>query len=104
MRILHAIPMTVVPLILYNVIALLSGSSPWTSELFAVTLPSAGTWAFKVGDLMIVLGLVFLFIEILNSSRPSQHTITNHILSTVILIVYIIEFIVVQVAATSVFF
>ena len=104
MPILQAIPMTVIPLILFNAIALLSGGNPWADELFAATLPSGGRWIFSLGDLMIVAGIVFLFIEILNSSRPSRNTITNHVISTVVLIVYIIEFILADIAANSVFF
>ena len=40
----------------------------------------------------------------LKSTASSSRTITNHILSTVVFIIYLIEFIVVGIAATSVFF
>ncbi|MCP4383476.1 MAG: hypothetical protein GY798_19010, partial [Hyphomicrobiales bacterium] len=61
-------------------------------------------WVVTLGDLMISFGIVILFLEILKSGRPSTATITNHIASTVVLIVYIIEFIVVDFCANSVFF
>ena len=65
---------------------------------------SGQSWTMTIGDLMITFGLVILFLEIMKSGRTSSGTITNHILSTVVLIIYIIEFIVVGVAAHSVFF
>ena len=65
---------------------------------------SGTRWSFTIGDLFIILGIVCLFFEVLKSTSSSSRTIVNHILSTVVFIVYLIEFIVVGIAATSVFF
>jgi len=58
-----------------------------------------------VGVIVVVLvGLVFLFVEVLKSTRTSQAAIFDHILSTLVLIVFLIEFIAVKGAGTSTFF
>ena len=57
-----------------------------------------------LGDLMVVLGIVCLFFEVLKATNSTSRSIANHVLSTIVLIVYIVEFIVVRRAAHSVFF
>lgn len=58
-----------------------------------------------LGDLMVLLGLLMLFFETLRSAQVSTSaTIANHIISTILLIVYIVEFIIVPVAGDSLFF
>jgi hypothetical protein len=107
---LTAIPLTIVPLILYNVIGYAIGvapgaESPWLRELFQVPLISGERWPVTPSDLMILLGLVMLFFETLRSAQPARGgTITNHIISTILLIIYVVEFIVVPVAGDSLFF
>jgi hypothetical protein len=44
-----------------------------------------------------------LYLEVAKAARTSQNTIANHILSTIVLVIYVVEFIVASVAATSVF-
>jgi len=100
-----AIPLTIVPLILFNVIGFAVGGNPWGNDLFVVPLMSGVGWPVTLTDLMILLGLAMLFFETLRSAQPSRTaTITNHIVSTILLIVYVVEFIVVAVAANSLFF
>lgn len=102
---INAIPLTIVPLILFNVIGALVGGNPWAGEFVRVPLMSGLSWPVTLSDLMILLALVLLFFETLRSARPAlTSTITNHIVSTIVLIIYIVEFIVVPVAANSLFF
>jgi hypothetical protein len=105
---LTAIPLTIIPLIVYNLIALIfPGAEPdasWTRDLFGLTMVSGARWALTMGDLMAALAIACLFFEIMKSGRTGNATIANHMLSTVVLIVYIIEFILVYAAATSLFF
>jgi hypothetical protein len=99
-----AIPLTLVPLIIYNVIALIFPGTTWTGELFRVTMVSGAPWALTLSDLMITLGITMLFLEIMKSGQTGSATVTNHILSTIVLIIYVIEFILINIAATSLFF
>ena len=100
-----AIPLTVIPLILFNAIGFAMGGDPWGNVLFTVPMVSGVGWSVTLFDLMVLLAVVLLFFETLRSAQPARgSTITNHIVSTVVLIVYVVEFIVVPVAANSLFF
>jgi len=99
-----AIPLTVVPLILFNVLGFAYGGSPWANTVLKVTMASGGDWTMSLGDLMIVVAIVMLFFELLKAAQAAPTTVANHLASTVVFIIYLVEFILAQVAANSVFF
>lgn len=101
---INAIPLTLIPLILYNIAGFAGIDPSWSTEVFGLTMVSGARWAMTLGDTMITLGLIVLFLEMLKSGRTASTTITNHILSTIVLVIYVVEFIVVDFAATSTFF
>jgi hypothetical protein len=102
---IHMIPLTILPLIIYNIVGYsLSGADPWANELFGITMISGVRWSMTIGDLLISFAILLLYFELMKAARSSHNTITNHVLSTVVLIVYVVEFIVAGVAADSVFF
>jgi hypothetical protein len=104
---LQALPLTLVPLIVFNAVAFAFGggaASPWVGETIGITMISGARWVLTVGDLLIVLGILCLFFEVLKATNSTSNSITNHVLSTIVLIVYIVEFIVVRQAADSAFF
>ena len=104
---LFLVPLLIVPLVLYNLVAFIFfGGNPagFANQLFAIFMPSKAPWVLTLGDLMVVIGLVCLFIEILKSTRVGTTSIIEHILSTAIFILYLIEFILVGSAASSAFF
>ncbi|MBC8049336.1 MAG: hypothetical protein H7X92_04200 [Chitinophagales bacterium] len=106
------IPWIVVALILYNVLALAFSVNPtaaasvsvFDQELLRTTLLSKTPWALTLGDLMISLTLVLLFVELMKASRNSTISAADHGLSMLLFIVCLVEFITVRQAATSVFF
>lgn len=103
------IPLTVIPLIAYNIIAFgLLGAfpgDPWSFPIIdKIEMVSGARWSFPMGDLMIVVGLVVLFIEVVKATRTTASSIMDHVLSTVVFIVYLVEFLTVKQAASSVFF
>jgi hypothetical protein len=102
---LSAIPLTIIPLVLFNVIGFAAGGEPWGNVLFAIPLISGKAWNVTLADAMILIALVLLFFEILRSASPARGaTVANHIVSTVVLLVYVIEFITTPAAASSLFF
>ena len=64
---------------------------------------SRALWTITAGDLLIALALVFLFFEVLKATRSYARTIVDHMLSTLVFIGALIEFLLVREAATSVF-
>lgn len=103
------LPWTIVSLILYNAIALTSSTSetpeaPFNYELFSLNLLSGGNWSFTLGDLVLLIAFLALFIEIVKSARISNVALVDHGLSILVFIICLVEFILVPQAATSLFF
>ncbi len=98
------VPLTILPWLVFNAVGALNGTAAYDSAIFDLTMVSGQVWEFTWRDLMVVFGVVCLFGEVLKSTNTSSRAIVNHILSTLVFIAYLIEFIVVGFAAQSVFF
>ena len=99
-------PLLVIPFIIYNVVALFTGMSPtvWSSQLFTIPMVSGVQWSLTSGDLMLVLGLACLFFEVLKSTNTGRASVVEHMLSTLMFVVFLVEFLLIGYAASSVFF
>lgn len=71
--------------------------------LFHLNLPSGALWKPTWGDFMVLLGVVFLYIELFKSTRTSEATIVDHLLSTFVLIFYLTAWLIYEWAGNSVF-
>jgi hypothetical protein len=106
---LASIPLLIVPFLLYNlglagVFGADAGGDPWAEPILSVGMMSGGVFSMTLGDLMVLVGLVFFFIEILKSTRTSNASILDHLLSTFVFVAFLVEFLLVKDAAHSVFF
>ena len=99
-------PLLALPLIVYNIMALFgfSDGAAWASPLATITMVSGGVWNLTVGDIFLVVSLVLLFAEILKATRFGNASVVDHMLSTVVFVICLVEFLLVGYAATSVFF
>src|SRR5690606_295988 len=99
-------PLLIVPFLIYNAVALFTGMTPevWSTRLFAVPMVSGETWSLTSGDLLLVLGLGCLFFEMLKSTNSGRASIVEHMLSTAVFVVFLIEFLLVGFCASSTFF
>ncbi len=98
------VPLMIIPFIAYNAIALTTAGNPWAGQLATFTMLSGGRWTMTTGDLLLLVALACLFIEILKSTRTSNASVVDHLLSTLVFVAFLVEFLVVPQAATSVFF
>jgi hypothetical protein len=100
------LPLMIVPFILYNIglAGLFDGANPWDAVLFSIPMLSGGMWSMTLGDLMVVIALVLLFVEVLKSTRTSSASVVDQLLSLVVFVLFLVEFLLVQGAATSLFF
>ncbi|MFK5980565.1 MAG: hypothetical protein QM488_16945 [Rhizobiaceae bacterium] len=102
------VPLMIVPFITYNIVALgLIGDTsgdPWQVVVLSVAMISGAIWSMTLGDLMITLGLLLLFFEIMKATRVGTDSIIDHLLSTFVLIAFLVEFLLVESAAHAVFF
>lgn len=105
---LIAIPLMILPLVLYNLaLAGLFGSggvAGLSQVVLAVPMLSGATWILSGADLLILVALVLLFVEILKATRNGSGSLLNHILSMLVFVAFLVEFLLVHDAATQVFF
>ena len=71
--------------------------------LFHLRLPSGALWKPTWGDFMVLLGVVCLYVELFKSTRTSETTIVDHLLSTFVLIFYLTAWLIYPWAGNSVF-
>ncbi|MEW4448895.1 hypothetical protein [Qipengyuania sp. JC766] len=107
-------PYLLIPVLLYNVIALFAGDpapdgSPailqWVdATAFSLPMLSGVTLSLGWGDLLVVFAVIFLFIEVVKATGTGSAGIVNHMLSMGLFIVCFVEFLMFQSFATSSFF
>jgi hypothetical protein len=99
-------PLLIIPLAIYNIVAFILNLGPadWNTRLFTFRMVSGADWVMTWSDAIIILALVMLFFEIIKATRTTTKSIIDHMLSTVLFIAALIEFLLVGKAATSTFF
>lgn len=69
-----------------------------------IPLPPGEKWTMTIGDLLMLVTLMLLFVELLKSTYTSTASLLDHGLSMLVFVACLVEFIIVPNAATSVFF
>jgi hypothetical protein len=96
-------PLFLISFAIYNMIAFLTPGVSWSGQLFSVPMQSGASWTVTFGDGLIGLSLVFLFFEVLKATKTSSRSLFDHLLSTLVFIGALVEFLLVREAATSIF-
>ena len=96
-------PLFLISFAIYNMIVFLTPGVLWSDVLATVPMQSGATWSITMGDALIALSLIFLFFEVLKATRTSARSMFDHMLSTLVFIGALVEFLIVPQAATSVF-
>lgn len=108
LRMLIIAPLLFVPIIAYILVALSAGDggtyARLGSTMFSMSMISGHRWIFSVGDCLLLIGLVFLFVEILKAARTKGDAIVNHSLSMILLLFCVVAFLAFPGFGTSVFF
>lgn len=102
------LPLLVVPFLLYNVFAFLifedfEGEFR-EATLFTLPLVSGATFALTVSAAIILLALLLLGLEVVKATRVGSASIADHVMATVLFVLFLVEFLLVPQAATSTFF
>ena len=101
------IPLMILPFVLYNLgLAGLFGDfgDPWRAQMFSLPMLSGGVWTMSLADLLVLFSLFVLFVEVLKATRTSNASVLDHLLSTFVFVAFLVEFLLVQRAASSLFF
>lgn len=107
MILIRNFPLLIIPLVIYNLYSLgfiSVAGNVWAAEALSMNLPSGAEFILSRGGLLVSLALALLFFEILKATRTAQATIVDHLLSTFVFIVFLVQFIIEPNAATSTFF
>jgi hypothetical protein len=97
-------PLLLITFAIFNIIAFLMPGLALTDPVFTIPMLSGAQWAVSTADLLLLLALVLLFLEILKATRFGMKSIVDHMLSLLLFIAMLIEFIMVARAANSTFF
>lgn len=100
-------PLLLLPLIIYNLVAFIfMGGQPtgWSSQVLTIPMVSGVDWSMTAGDLMVAFGLACLFFEVLKSTNSGRSSVVEHMLSTLVFVVFLVEFLLFGACASSVFF
>lgn len=103
---MRSFPLLLIAVIVYNVVAFAGGHDVAGTLNSAATIHmfSGDVWRYSLGDALVTLSLILLFVEIVKSTRTSSKQILNHGLSLLTFVVALVEFIVLKGFATSTFF
>jgi hypothetical protein len=104
---LRALPTIAIALILYNIFVMFAGGDAehfFEVPLLTINMIKGAQWEFSRGDLIILVTMICLFIELVKSTYTSTASLVDHGLSMLVFIASLVEFLIVNAAATSPFF
>src|SRR5436190_14180751 len=74
-------PLLLIPLAIYNIIAVLMPDVAFSGPLLKLTLMSGVEWQVTLSDVLIALGILLLMFEVIRGARPGAKYLTDHLLS-----------------------
>ena len=110
---LIALPLLVIPVVIYAIVILgwmgtgggvAAAEQALRDPLFSIPMVSGTAWSVGVGDLILFLGLILLFFELLKSTSSQKVAIVNHALSMILFVFCLVAFLLFPGFATSTFF
>lgn len=102
MRLFISIPLFVYLLVAANAV-MLTGISTMNIIVWDFGLPSGARTVLTVSDLLILVGVIFLYIETFKATRTSILSIVDHALSLLVFVAFLIEYMVVEAVGNSTF-
>ena len=97
-------PLLLIPFAIYNMIAFLTPGVSWTSPVTTVHMMSGVDWVLTWQDIFLAFSIFLLWVELIKSTRVGMRSAMDHVLSMALFIAMLVEFLLVQRAATSTFF
>jgi hypothetical protein len=97
-------PLLVITFAIYNMIAFLTPGLTWTASVATIHLISGQDWTVTPEDIILAFAIVLLGVEVIKATRMGIRGLMDHILSMILFIVMLVEFLLVARAGTSTFF
>jgi hypothetical protein len=106
---LRAFPMILIAVAAYNAVILVGAAAGHSAvsllaQTIAVPVFSGDSWKISLGDALVALALLLLFVETVKATGSGHREILNHAFSTLTFTGALVEFIVLKGFGTSPFF
>lgn len=101
--VLAGLPLMILPLLAYNALAF-TVMTDWQAVVVEVEMVRGAVFTLSQGGVLLFASLFLLFLEILKATRTGTGSIVDHLLSTVVFVAALVEFLLVDQAATETFF
>lgn len=106
---LRAFPLLLIAVLAYNALvfggqAIGHDAASLLNQNFALTMVSGDAWKIALGDGLLTLALLLLFIETIKATRINRREIVNHALAMLTFAGALAEFILLKGFGTSIFF
>ena len=97
-------PLLIIPFAIYNMIAFLMPDLNWTTSVGSIHLMSGQTWTVTPEEILLAFSILLLGVEVIKAARTGLRGLMDHILSLILFIAMLVEFLLVARAGTSTFF
>jgi hypothetical protein len=96
---LIAFPLLIIPFAFFNMVVFLL-NIPFTETVFVIPLAEGRSMPVSTGDLIVVIGILLLYVELIKAVRPGGKLLMDHLLSFLLFAGMVAEFVLVPRAAT----
>lgn len=96
-------PLLLIPFAIYNIVAFLMPGTSFSAPVLSVPMLSRVEMPVSAGDLLVIFAILLLFVEIVKATRLGSRSIIDHVLSLILFLAMLGEFMIVREAATSPF-
>ena len=93
---LLGVPLLIFSFAIYNMLVFLTPGFSLNKELWHFQLASGGEWGLTAGDILVAASILILFVEMVKSARMTRRTVVDHLLSMLLLIGMLVEFLMVK--------
>ena len=97
-------PLLLIPFAIYNIVAFLLPGVSLAAPMMHVGMISGGDWTLSGGEAIVTLAVLLLFGEMLTATRIAMRSVIDHVLSLLLFLAILVEFLLVKQAATGTFF
>jgi len=97
-------PLLIIPFAIYNMIAFLTPGMSWTDKVATIHLISGQDWTVTPEEIILAFSILLLGIEVIKAARMGLRGLMDHILSLILFVAMLVEFLLVARAGTSTFF
>ncbi len=95
MKIFKYIPIYLILFFIYNIVVISYHNNAQIildENVFELNLPSGALIIFNLNNILIMVSILFLYIEIFKATYTHTEAIIEHVVSIIILLIFVIEF------------